>query len=102
LPPTCEQPFPNGSSCYDDGDCASKLCKDYVCSPTVCIDEGIACTADADCCAGLFCTSSLFSYAPHACAQPLQLGAFCTQSSQCQSKLCIDYGCVAAEPPDAG
>jgi len=98
-PGTCVAPLADGASCWEDRQCRSHSCVDYTCQ-SACRASGGSCTADGDCCSGLFCYN--FTYAPWTCKPPQADGAFCTDNRQCQSGVCEDYQCVSQRCASTG
>lgn len=94
IPPTCQAPRPDGTSCGEDSWCTSGHCLDGTCGQLPeCSSEGRKCIFQDACCAGLVCTGSPYAYGECMRKQPLH--AYCEDARWCESGLCADGACVA-------
>lgn len=90
---------PNGSSCANNGDCASQFCAGNVCCATACPTSATCAdnaTAFSQSCAGGTCVQTTTPCAPFACSNGACLTT-CAQDSQCADSYSCDGGscCVS-------
>jgi len=90
---TCVPLRPEGSSCFEPGQCESGRCELDVCRAADCSATGAECSSDAACCGG-FCTGGSYSYGPGACTMPQPAGAHCETWMWCASMSCVASVCA--------
>lgn len=117
-PRTCQRPDPDGTTCYDDGQCTSGFCDENL-DPIAGVgqcdahgNDGEACLHSGDCRRALFCdgtTCHLLRTPGEACSSDdhctigqcdeaagvcgVPLGGTCAASSQCEMGACVSGTC---------
>jgi hypothetical protein len=86
------QPFPNGTTCFDSSQCASRACYTGVCTNGAVV--GATCKTDGSaepCIVGSYCQAPVGAV-DGVCAELLRSGQACTSSDQCWGECVVRFG----------
>jgi hypothetical protein len=87
------QPFPNGTTCFDNSQCASRACYMGQCTTGAVI--GAPCTTNGSsepCILGSFCQASSSGAVDGVCAELRRPGQACTGSHECWGDCVVRFG----------
>lgn len=88
-----KQPFPNGTTCFDNSQCASRACYMGECTTGAVI--GAECTTDGSaepCIVGSYCQSSSPGAVDGVCAELKRPGQACATSDECWGECVVRFG----------
>ena len=95
------QPFPNGTTCFDSSQCASRACYEGVCTAGAVI--GAQCTTDGSaepCIVGSYCQAPIGA-ADGTCAELKRPGQPCESSDQCWGECVVRFGTLMCDATTA-